>query len=471
MEFKRQVATIDMTPASQHWQIADYHAEYRSGHTTPLALTEDRLALAEAGDPALFIRFTTERALQEARHSTRRWAEGQPLGPLDGIPLVWKDLFDMAGTPTTAASAWLADAPPAIADAAAVASLCRAGAVSLGKVNLSEFAFSGLGLNPHFGTPQHPLSPGLSRTPGGSSSGSAAAVSGGLVAVGMGTDTGGSLRVPAAFQGLVGFQPSVARYDQRGVYPLSRSLDTIGPIAHSVRDCITVDAALRGRAGWGDDSLAALPLAQLHLLVPANVVLDQAEPEVRPRFERAIEGLRAAGARVEIEPVAIFDRILDLSAEHGTLAAAEGYHWHRERVDGPYADRFDRRVLARLQRGRHMTASDLLAIQQARVEWQAAFLVQLGKRVLLMPTVVHVAPECAALEADDELFHRINLRTLRNTMLGNFLGLCGMSLPMGLGRDGLPLGALLQCPPHQDEVLLSAALTVEAVLNRPSKGS
>lgn len=467
MADKSKVTTFDMGAPSQHWCIADYHAAYRTGHTTPLRLTEDRLASAAAGDAALFIRLTAERALQEARCSTLRWAEGRPLGPLDGIPLVWKDLFDMAGTPTTAASVLLANAPPATADAAAVASLCRAGGVSLGKVNLSEFAFSGLGLNPHYGTPMHPLSPGLARAPGGSSSGSAAAVSAGLVPVGMGTDTGGSLRVPAAFQGLVGYQPTVARHDQRGVYPLSHSLDTIGPMAHNVRDCIAVDAALRGQAGWGDDSVAESPLSQLHLLVPANVVFDDAEPEVRPCFDAAVQALRVAGARVEIEAVGIFDRILALNAAQGTLAAAEGYHWHRERVDGPHADRFDRRVLARLQRGRQMSASDLLLIQRARVEWQAALLTQLGHRVLLMPTVVHVAPECAALEADDELFHRINVRTLRNTMLGNFLGLCGMSVPMGAGRDGLPLGALLQCPPQQDAALLAAALSVERVLNRP----
>lgn len=462
------MATLEMSPASPHWRIADYHAAYRNGHTTPLAIAEDRLARAEAGDPALFVRLTPERALQEARCSTLRWAEGRPLGPLDGVPLVWKDLFDMAGTPTTAASAWLADAPPATVDAAAVASLCRAGAVSLGKVNLSEFAFSGLGLNPHVGTPRHPLSPDVPRAPGGSSSGSAVAVSAGLVPVGMGTDTGGSLRVPAAFHGLVGYQPTVARHDQRGVYPLSRSLDTIGPMAHGVRDCIAVDAALRGRAGWGDDQLAALPLARLNLLVPANVVFDEAEPEVRPRFDAALQALRAAGAHVEMEPVPIFDRVLALNGKHGTLAAAEGYQWHQERVDGPQAGRFDRRVLARLKRGREMSAVDLLMIQQARFEWQAALLAQLGQRVLLMPTVVHVAPEVAALQADDELFHRINVRTLRNTMLGNFLGLCGMSLPMGPGRDGLPLGALLQCSPHQDAALLAAALAVESVLNRPA---
>lgn len=459
-----------MSSLGGHWRIADYHAAYRSGRSTPLTVVEDRLARASAGDPALFIRLTPERAMLEARCSTLRWAAGSPLGPLDGIPLVWKDLFDMVGTPTTAASAWLADAPPATADAAAVASLCRAGAVSLGKVNLSEFAFSGLGLNPHFGTPRNPLLPNGDRAPGGSSSGSAAAVGVGLVPVGMGTDTGGSLRVPAAFQGLVGYQPTLGRHDQRGVYPLARSLDTIGPMAGSVQDCITVDAAMRGSASWGQDSLGAMPCSHLHLLVPNNVVLDEAEPEVRPLFEAALDALRASGARVDIEPVPVFDRIVALNATHGTLAAAEGYQLHQERVDGPHADRFDRRVLARLQRGREMSARDLLVIQHARVEWRAEFVAQLGQRVLMLPTVVHVAPEWVEFDADDELFHRINVRTLRNTMLGNFLGLCGMSLPMGTGRDGLPLGALLQCPPHADEALMAAALAVEAVLNRPVIG-
>lgn len=453
-----------------NWRIADFHEAYRGGSLTPSAIVEACLARAEAADPALFIRLTRSRAVQEARCSTLRWADGRSLGPLDGIPLVWKDLFDMAGTPTTAASRWLAEAPAATADAPAVAALCRAGAVSIGKVNLSEFAYSGLGLNPHFGTPKNPLSPEVARAPGGSSSGSAVAVSAGLVPVGMGTDTGGSLRVPAAFQGLVGYQPSVQRHDKSGVYPLSISLDSIGPMAHCVQDCITVDAALRGRAAWGEDLVAAAAPDRLHFLVPANVVFDEAEPAVRPLFDSAVQALRTAGARVDIEPVPVFEQIVEQSARHGTLAAAEACHWHRERVDGPHAERFDRRVLARLLRGRAMSAHDLLTIQQARSAWRAAFSAQLANRVLLMPTVVHVAPEVAALEADDERFHRVNGLTLRNTMLGNFLGLCGMSLPMGLGRDGMPLGALLQCDSGADASLFAAALAVEPLLNRPHTG-
>ncbi len=448
-------------PDTMNFRLPDLHAAYRSGRLTPLAVAEQCLAAAAAGDPALFTTLMRERALLEAQCSTLRWAQGRALGPLDGIPLVWKDLFDVAGTPTTAGSVWFADAPPTAADAPVVAALARAGAVAIGKVNLSEFAFSGLGLNRRYGNPVNPRSRDVPRAPGGSSSGSASAVASGLVPVAIGSDTGGSLRIPAAFQGLVGYQPTATRHDRRHVYPLSSTLDSVGPLAHTVQDCITVDAALQGRAAWGDDAVAPAKASTLRFLVPINVVFDDAEPEVRPAFDAAIEALSAAGARIDDEPVPEFDAIQALTAKHGTLVAAEAYHWHHERVDGPHAGRFEPRVLARLQRGKTMSAHDLLTIQETRARLRASFEARLAGRVLLMPTAVHVAPECAPLDASDEHFHRINALTLRNTSMGNLLGLCGMSLPIGTGRAGMPLGAVLQCAHGTDETLFATALAVE----------
>ena len=446
---------------TMNFRLPDLHAAYRSGALTPLAVAEQCLAAAAAGDPALFTTLTRERALLEAQCSTLRWAQGRALGPLDGIPLVWKDLFDVAGTPTSAGSAWYADAPPAAADAPVVAALARAGAVAIGKVNLSEFAFSGLGLNHRYGNPVNPRSRDVPRVPGGSSSGSAAAVASGLVPIGMGSDTGGSLRIPAAFQGLVGYQPTATRHDRRHVYPLSATLDSVGPIAHTVQDCISVDAAMHGHAAWGDDVVAPAAMNTLRFLVPTNLVFDDAEPEVRPVFDAAVQALRTAGARIDDEAVPEFDAIAALTAKHGTLVAAEAYHWHHARVDGPHTERFEARVLARLQRGRTMSAHDLLTIHGTRAALRASFQARLAGRVLLMPTVVHVAPECAPLDASDELYHRVNALTLRNTSMGNLLGLCGMSLPIGTGRAGMPLGAVLQCANGADDALFAAALAVE----------
>ena len=217
--------------------LRELHAAYREARLDPVAVAQHCLALAGAAEAGLFTCLLEARALAEAHASRARWHAGQPLGPLDGVPVVWKDLFDVAGTPTTAASALRRNAPPAGQDAATVSALAAAGAVSIGKTGLTEFAYSGLGLNPHFGTPRNRRSTDAHRSPGGSSSGSAVAVDAGMALIGMGTDTGGSVRIPAAFNGLVGFKPSIGRLDSTGVFPLSATLDVIGPMAKTVQDC------------------------------------------------------------------------------------------------------------------------------------------------------------------------------------------------------------------------------------------
>jgi aspartyl-tRNA(Asn)/glutamyl-tRNA(Gln) amidotransferase subunit A len=348
-------------------------------------------------------------------------------------------------------------APPALEDAFAVQALTKAGVVNLGKVGLSEYAYSGLGLNPHFGTPPNPLSNDGARVPGGSSSGSAVAVSAGIVPLGMGTDTGGSIRIPAAFQGLVGYRPSSNRLNKSGVYPLSRTLDDIGPIARTVEDCALVYSLLRGQK---PPSVMPVAPSGLRMLVPNNLVFDDAEPEVVERFSAMLNRLAKAGVHIKHSEVPAFDELQRLTERHGTIAAAEAYQLHQEIVDGPNAQRIDRRVLARLQRGRSMSALDWLVIQDRRNQLKAELLETLDGAWLLMPTVPHVAPLVATLDADDQMFNQMNLRTLRNTSLGNFFDLCGVSLPIGTGKGGMPVGALLSGPPGSDESLFCVAATV-----------
>lgn len=433
------------------------HDAYRLGRLRPSEVLEQALERASLSPAGVFVCLLAQRAKQEAQASDLRWKHGTPLGPLDGVPVVWKDLFDVQGISTTAGSELRRHAPPALNDAFAVQALTKAGVVNLGKTGLSEYAYSGLGLNPHFGTPPNPLSKDGDRAPGGSSSGSAVAVSSGIVPLGMGTDTGGSIRVPAAFQGLVGYRPSSKRLNKSGVYPLSRTLDDIGPIARTVEDCALVDALLRVQKP--SPMVPAAPGA-LRMVVPNNLVFDDAEPEVLERFSALLLRLGKAGVHIEQSEVPVFDELQRLTERHGTITAAEAYQWHQEIVDGPNAHRIDRRVLARLQRGRSMSALDWLVIQDRRNQLQAELQETLNGGWLLMPTVVHVAPLVAPLDADDEKFNQMNLRTLRNTSLGNFFDLCGISLPMGTGKAGMPLGALVSGPSGSDEALFCAAATV-----------
>ncbi len=441
--------------------VQDLHAAYQRRQLRPSQVVERSLELARTSEPGLFTCLLEERALAEARASDARWDAGRPLGPLDGVPVVWKDLFDVQGTPTTAGSQTRRHAAVAAEDAFAVQRLAARGCVSLGKVGLSEFAYSGLGLNPHFGTPINRASVDGHRAPGGSSSGSAVAVAAHMAWIGMGTDTGGSVRVPAAFNGLVGFKPSIGHFDKRGVFPLSQTLDVPGPMAQTVQDCAWVDAALRGQPL---QPLQASAVHGLAFVVPINLVFDGIEPEVRTVFEQLLERLRAAGARIVHRHIPAFDELAALTARHGTIAAAEGYFFHQALVDGAQASAIDRRVLARLVRGKTMSAIDLLSLQAAHVRLRHECAALLGDAWMLCPTVVHVAPLVAPLEADDELFHRTNLRTLQNTLPGNFADLCGVSLPMGTGAAGMPLGVLVSGAAGRDAALLAAAAGVEQLL-------
>lgn len=433
-----------------------------AGETNPVALTEYLLSKIEAGLSAnVFLRVTRERALLAAAASERRLASGRASSALDGVPVAFKDLIDLAGERTTAGSDLYRDAAPAPRDATCAANLLAAGMVPLGKTNLTEFAYSGLGLNPHFGTPHNPHSPSLPRIPGGSSSGSGVGVAADLVPCAIGTDTGGSVRIPASFNGITGYKSSAGRIDRSGVFPLSHTLDTVGTLARSVEDCILLDMAMRAAVAT---EIRRLSLAGLRLFVPRTLVLDDLDTAVSDNFENSLASLEAAGVTVERGECEVFSRAVQLMAETGTILAAEAYFEHRTLVDGPDVNRVDQRVVARIRLGKKMRAVDLVALQRARVQLMSALSELVGDALIAMPTTAMTAPAIAPLEADDDLFHLANMKALRNTSLGNFLDLPGLALPNGLDADGLPTSFLLSALSGQDARLLSYGLEVERVL-------
>ena len=445
--------------------IAQLSVLLQSGALDPVALAEETLAAIRSHpDTTIFLSLLDERATAEAQAARRRLREGRSRGVLDGVPIAWKDLFDMKGLATTAGSRVLQDAAPADRDAAVVQALAEAGMVSVGRVNMSEFAFSGLGINPHYGTPRNPASPaGEDRIPGGSSSGSAVAVAAGLVPVAMGTDTGGSVRIPAAFNGIVGYKATRGRYAMDGVFPLARSLDSLGPLCRTVQDAAWIDAAMRGQAPAA--MLPRLAPADLSLVIPETVFLDGAEPEVLAAFEGAVEALARAGARIRRQAFPEFSAIFDLMARHGALVTAEAFVLHRARITGPAAAGIDPRVVKRTLLGEKITLSDYLETLDARERLTAAFEARLGPGDLLIsPTLPHVAPAIRPLIDDEDLFFQTNGKTLRNTLVGNFLDWCGVSLPCGTGAAGMPVGLLLSGPRNSDERVLAAAAAVDGWL-------
>ncbi|MCD1262070.1 amidase [Shinella sumterensis] len=450
-----------MTPRS----IAQLSVLLQSGALDPVDLVEETLAaIAGHPDQTIFTTVLAQRARMEVAASRKRLAEGRSRGVLEGVPLAWKDLFDIEGLPTTAGSRVLKDSAPARQDAAVVRALADAGMVSVGRVNMSEFAFSGLGINPTFGTPRNPASPqGEHRIPGGSSSGSGVAVAAGLVPVSIGTDTGGSVRIPAAFNGVVGYKATRGRYAMDGVFPLARSLDSLGPLCHTVQDAVWIDAAMRGAPAAG--VLKRVAVSDLSFVVPETVMFDGAEPEVVTAFEAAVERLAKAGARVRREAFPEFAAIFDLMARHGALVTAEAYVLHRERITGAAAADMDPRVVKRTLMGEKISLADYIATLEARERLMASFTARLGPGdFLISPTLPHVAPAVQPLLDDEDLFFATNAKTLRNTLIGNFLDVCGVSLPCGTGAAGMPVGLLVSGPKDSDDALLAVAGAVESLL-------
>ncbi len=425
--------------------IASTLAAYRAGRTTPaVALAA---ALERAGSPA-------------ARHVlTRRYdapaqqsAQSPDTGALAGIIVTIKDLFDVAGEVTLAGSTVLAGGAPAQADAPVVARLRAAGAVILGKTNMTEFAYSGLGLNPHYGTSSNALTAGA--IPGGSSAGAGVAVALGIGHASIGTDTGGSVRIPAALNGVVGFKPTARRVPLAGTVPLSASLDSIGPLARSVADCIAIDAVI------ADAPLHVQPAnpRALRLLAPDNVVLEGMDRGVANAYSAALKRLEAAGVSIVHATMPILDELASMQAQAG-IVSAQSHAWHAHLL-ATRRTQYDPRVAVRIDRGASVPASDYIRMLWARQRWidQWALAIQ-GFDAVLMPTVPIVAPPIASL-ADDAEFACVNALMLRNTALINFLDGCSISLPCL--SDGPGVGLMLASPGMCDAQLLGAALVLES---------
>jgi aspartyl-tRNA(Asn)/glutamyl-tRNA(Gln) amidotransferase subunit A len=442
--------------------IAELAMLIHSGVMSPVEIAESVFdAIERHDDGSVFVSLMKERAMAEAAAAAKRVAEGRSVGWLDGIPIAWKDLFDIEGMATTAGSTVLSTAAPALKDAAVVDLLRQAGMIAVGRTNMSEFAFSGLGINPHYGTPQNPRSTDVPRIPGGSSSGSAVAVAAGLVPVAIGTDTGGSIRIPAALNGIVGYKASRGRYSMDGVFPLAASLDCLGPLCRSVQDAVWVDAAMRGTT-WPD--VVRRAEGALDIVVPENAVFDDAESGVVDAFEAALARLEKNGARITRLRIPAFEAITDLVKNRGALVTAEAFALHRDRLAGPAADGIDPRVVARVRLGEKIGMADYIDILAIRERLTRETEELLAGRLVAFPAVAHVAPAITPLVENDDLFFATNGKTLRNTGFGNFLDWCGISIPCGMGDAGMPVGFLLSGSAGQDEKLLSAALRYEDVI-------
>lgn len=436
---------------------------YRNGETNPVELTEYFLdRIDKASQSNIFITITRERALKEAKAAAVRYHDGRPCSALDGVPIAWKDLFDVAGSPTTAGSILYKGSAAKSRDATCVANIAAAGMVCLGKLNMTEFAYSGIGLNMHFGTSVNPNDKKTYRSPGGSSSGSGAAVAAGLVPCAIGTDTGGSVRIPASLNGTVGLKTSEGRINKTGMIPLSRTLDTVGPLGRSVEDCIALDMALRG-APYADVNRA--DIRDLKIVVPTNIVLEGADAAVLENFENSIEELVKAGATIERRKVDALDQATDITKKHGSLAAAESYHEYHDMVEGADGSRIDPRVLHRIVMGGKMTAHDLLSIQNGREHVIMGLEADLAGALLAMPTTPITAPKIKPLEADMDLFHKVNLLLLRNTMLGNFLRLCGLTIPNGRDKNNLPTAFLLSGISGHDNRIMGFGMEIDRILS------
>lgn len=435
---------------------------YAVGEADPVEVAEAALLKARAA-PAVFLTVTAERARLEAAASAQRWREGRPLSALDGVPVAWKDLFDIAGTVTTAGSAVFAEHPNAAQDAPLVAAGTRAGMVCIGKTGLSEFAFSGLGLNPHFGTAINRSLDSGRRVPGGSSSGAAVAVASGIVPIAIGTDTGGSIRVPSAFNGLTGYRASADRYSRSGMVALSPTLDTCGPLASNVTDCIAFDAAVRANQLPLPIDTAALDGTRF-IVDPDLFERYSVTPIVAENFERFVMRVEEAGAVIERKPLDVLAAVRDLIRDYGWLGGLEAFAMHRVLLDSPDATRIDQRVRARLEANRAVVSGRLEYLLARRSELIDAFAKETAGATLVMPTTPHVAPLLAPLESDPDLFARVNLQTLAITMLGSFLDTPAFAMPSGVDATGLPTGVQLMRAQHDDDALLRIASAVEVAV-------
>jgi len=435
--------------------------DLENGRTSARKLVDD--CLARIADPSgegarAFIRVDAEAAIEAAEAMDRlREVKAAP-SPFAGIPVSIKDLYDIRGQVTRAGSRALEDSAPADADAPVVARLRRAGFVVIGRTNMTEFAYSGIGINPHYGTPKSTWRRNVGHVPGGSSSGAAVSVADGMAHGALGTDTGGSCRIPAAYNGIVGFKPTQRRVPLEGGVPLSFTLDSFGPLARTVGCCAVLDAVL---ANEPVAPLQPRPIRGMRLAVPTTVALDELDDEVARAFERALETLSRQGALIERIAVPEF---LDVGVMNtkGGFAAAESYAWHRYLIASK-GDVYDPRVSLRILRGESISAADYIDLLGARKSLIARSTARLAPYdALVMPTTANTPPVIADL-ADDKAFTKANLLSLRNCTLINMIDGCAISLPCH--REGeVPVGLMLAASGGADRRIFELAAGMEAAI-------
>ncbi|KYK48305.1 amidase [Bradyrhizobium liaoningense] len=441
--------------------LAKLAEDLESGRTTARKLVE--ACMARIADPAgegqrAFIHVDKDAALAAADAMDGLRKVNAAPSRFAGIPISIKDLFDIKGQVTRAGSRALDDSPPAEQDAATVARLRRAGFVVIGRTNMTEFAYSGIGINPHYGTPKGVWNRSEGHVPGGSSSGAAVSVLDGMAHGALGTDTGGSCRIPAAFNGIVGYKPTQRRVPLDGSVPLSFSLDSIGPLARSVSCCAILDAVL------ANEPIVALkprPIQGMRLAVPTTIALDDLDAEVAKTFERALKTLADHGAIIERIEMAEFHDVGPMNAKGG-FAASESYAWHRYLITSK-GDVYDPRVSVRIMRGEAQSAADYIDLLNER----RSLIARVNARIapydaLVLPTTANTPPKIADL-ADDKAFTTQNLRALRNCTLINMIDGCAISIPAH--RDGdVPVGLMLAGAGGSDRRIFELAAGMEAVI-------
>jgi aspartyl-tRNA(Asn)/glutamyl-tRNA(Gln) amidotransferase subunit A len=424
-----------------------------AGEIEPLALTVTYLDAIDAHPetPRIYARLTRERALAEADAAQARAKAGRRLSPLDGVPISWKDLFDTAGVATESGSALLKGRMPE-ADAVVLRNATEMGLVCLGKTHMSELAFSGLGLNPVTATSPNVNDSGAA--PGGSSSGAAASVAFDLAAAAIGSDTGGSVRIPSAWNDLVGLKTTSGRLTLEGVVPLCLKFDTVGPLTRTVEDAALLLGAMEGHKG---PDLRGATLAGRRFAALQTSVLDDIRPEPLAAYENAVERLRAAGATVEKLAV---PELEDAMAQSPVLFAAEAYGLWRDVIEAAPEKMFPQ-ILERFRSGQDVTGPDYVAawtkVDAARAAWDAA---TAGFDAVLAPTAPNLPPNLDRLGKDADYYVTENLLTLRNTRVGNLMGLCALTLPTGVPSCGI----MLLGAPDMEEALLRVGVAAEAAL-------
>ena len=438
--------------------LATLSADLDSGRTSSRKLVDECLAkIADTSGEGkrAFIHVDAEAAIEAAEAMDRlREVKAAP-SPFAGIPISIKDLFDIRGQVTRAGSRALDDSPPAEADAPAVARLRRAGFVVIGRTNMTEFAYSGIGIKPHSGTPKGAWQRSTGHVPGGSSSGAAVSVVDGMAHGALGTDTGGSCRIPAAYNGIVGFKPTQRRVPLDGAVPLSFTLDSIGPLARSVACCAALDSVL---ANESFVPLQPRPIKGMRLAVPTTVALDDLDDAVAKTFERALEALARQGALIERIEVPEFLDVGPMNAKGG-FSAAESYAWHRYLIASK-GNVYDPRVSIRILRGESLSAADYVDLLGARKSLIARAAVRLAPYdALVLPTTANTPPRIADL-ADDHAFTKANLLSLRNCSLINMIDGCAISLPAHREGD-VPVGLMLAAAGGADRRIFELAAAME----------